>query len=93
MPAYGYSNDDLRLMNETGVDPHDGTAVMNRWAWAPEMRPFWEEIAARYDKPVWAVAFWYDEYCRDCRLYDQSAVQSEFEQWYAGRLGAPKEAS
>jgi hypothetical protein len=91
MPAYGYSSDDLRRWDETGVDPHAEAAALARCG--PALLADATELAAAHGRPAGVVAAWWWEYCGECRVYGQSADWREFKRWYAGRLGAPKEAS
>ncbi len=46
-------------------------------------------LATMCEKPTMTVYGWWREYCDDCRMYDQSAIWSEFLNWYAEKLGPP----
>lgn len=46
------------------------------------------DLAAKYSKTTEQVYQWWREYSNDCRNFDQSALLSEFEDWYKPKLSA-----
>lgn len=62
--------------------------LMTRFAeTVPEFQGRIRDIATGHGKTVEQVYGWWREYWAACDASDQSAILSEFEQWYAGQLG------
>ncbi len=55
---------------------------------APSFRTYITNLATQHGKETLTVFGWWREYCQDCRNYDQSAILSEFVEWYAVKLAS-----
>jgi len=51
-----------------------------------EFRNRINELATKYNKLATTIYDWWLDYSEDCKIYDQSPVLSEFENWYAEKL-------
>jgi hypothetical protein len=52
-------------------------------------QPFQDAInalASKYNKLATTIYSWWLDYAETCRIYDQSPVLSEFENWYHEKL-------